>query len=95
MNKINDFLRIKEAAAYLGVTMNTLRNWERQKKIKVYRCSLNNYRLYKKEDLDQVLEQTENNCTTNPIYGHMACSPEPLSDKDRFPITKIIVIKDK
>ena len=28
-------------------------------------------------------------------YGHMACSPEPLSDNDRFPITKIIVIKDK
>ena len=55
MQKITDYLTIKEAAHFLGVTPNTLRNWERDKKIAVYRNPQNAYRLYKKEDLEQLL----------------------------------------
>lgn len=62
MNKMSDYLRIQEAAAYLGVSKNTLRQWEKQNKIKVYRWPQNKFRLYKKEDLDQVLEQMANSC---------------------------------
>lgn len=62
MNKMSDYLRIKEAAAYLGVSRNTLRQWEKAKKIKAYRWPQNNWRGYKKEDLDQVLEQMANSC---------------------------------
>jgi DNA (cytosine-5)-methyltransferase 1 len=55
MNKIIDYLTIKEAAKFLGVVPNTLRNWERDKKISTYRNPLNRYRLYKKEDLETLL----------------------------------------
>jgi len=55
MHKITDFLTIKNAAHFLGVTPNTLRNWEHDKKIAVYRNPQNAYRLYKKEDLEQLL----------------------------------------
>lgn len=55
MNKITDFLKIQDAAIFLGVTPNTLRNWEKDKKIAVYRNPQNKYRLYKKEDLEQLL----------------------------------------
>jgi phage antirepressor YoqD-like protein len=55
MQKIIDYLKIKDAADFLGVTPNTLRNWEREKKITVYRNPQNAYRLYKQEDLEQLL----------------------------------------
>lgn len=53
--KITDYLKITEAAKFLGVTANTLRNWEKERKIKVYRNPQNSYRLYKKEDLEELL----------------------------------------
>jgi len=55
MNKITDYMKIKTAAIFIGVTPNTLRNWEKDKKITVYRNPQNSYRLYKKEDLEQLL----------------------------------------
>lgn len=55
MHKIIDYLTIKNAAEFLGVTVNTLRNWEKDKKIIVYRNPQNQYRLYKREDLEKVL----------------------------------------
>jgi DNA (cytosine-5)-methyltransferase 1 len=55
MTKITDFLTIKNAAEFLGVTPNTLRNWERSKKISTSRHPLNRYRLYRKEDLELLL----------------------------------------
>jgi MerR family transcriptional regulator, copper efflux regulator len=55
MKKIVDYLKIKNAADFLGVTPNTLRNWEKEKKITVYRNPQNLYRLYKKEDLEALL----------------------------------------
>ena len=48
-------MKITKAAELLGVTTNTLRNWEKERKIKVYRNPQNLYRLYKKEDLEELL----------------------------------------
>jgi hypothetical protein len=53
--KISDYMNIKEAAKFLGVSCNTLRNWEAHNKIIVHRNPLNNYRLYKIEDLEKLL----------------------------------------
>ncbi len=58
MEKLHDYLRIKEAAEYLGVSPNTLRNWGRNSKIAEHRHPVNNYRLYKKADLDRLLRRT-------------------------------------
>lgn len=55
MQKIIDYLKIKEAAEFIGVTPNTLRNWEKENKIMVYRNPQNLYRLFKKEDLELLL----------------------------------------
>ena len=59
MKKIDEYMQIREAATFLGVSPNTLRNWEKEKKIKVYRNPQNRYRLYKKEDLETLLNQIQ------------------------------------
>ena len=57
MENLRDFLRISEAAEYLGVSPNTLRNWENAGKIVAHRHPVNDYRLFKKEELDALLNQ--------------------------------------
>jgi excisionase family DNA binding protein len=57
MTKVKDYLRVKDAADYLGVSPNTLRNWSRDGRIPVYRNPINAYRLYKKSDLERLLRQ--------------------------------------
>ena len=59
MEKLSDFLRISEAAEYLGVSPNTLRNWENAGKIAAHRHPVNGYRLFKKEELDALLSQLQ------------------------------------
>jgi MerR family copper efflux transcriptional regulator len=59
MLKLKDFLRISEAAEYLGVSPNTLRNWESAGKIVAHRHPVNDYRLFRTEDLDALLKKVE------------------------------------
>ena len=59
MQKLKDFLRISEAAEYLGVSPNTLRNWENAGKVVAVRHPLNSYRLFKRKDLDALLKLVE------------------------------------
>lgn len=63
MPKLDDYLRIKQAADYLGVCQNTLRNWEAVGKLPVHRHPLNNYRLFKLSDLNRLLKITEQSGT--------------------------------
>ena len=57
MEKLSDYLRISEAAEYLGVSPNTLRNWVNAGKIAAIRHPVNDYRLFMREDLDALLKQ--------------------------------------
>ncbi len=59
MPRLNQYVRIAEAAGYLGVHHNTLRNWGRTGKIPEHRHPVNNYRLFKVSDLDKLLRKTE------------------------------------
>jgi len=59
MEKLDEYLRIKEAAEYLGVSPNTLRNWGRDGRIIEHRHPVNNYRLYKKDDLTRLLHRAK------------------------------------
>ncbi len=54
-----DYLKVLDAAKYLNVTAQTLRNWDKQGKLKPHRHPMNNYRLYKKTDLDKILKKIE------------------------------------
>jgi DNA (cytosine-5)-methyltransferase 1 len=55
----NGFLRVKEAAALLGVSPNTVRSWGEDGKIPEYRHPVNNYRLYKRAELERLLKKVE------------------------------------
>ena len=59
MDKLRDYLRISEAAEYLGVSPNTLRNWENTGKLVAHRHPVNKYRLFKQEELDALLRQVK------------------------------------
>ena len=55
MFNFKDYLTIKDAAEFIGVAPNTLRNWEREKRITTYSAPFNKRRLYKKNDLENYL----------------------------------------
>ncbi|MEX0961360.1 MAG: helix-turn-helix domain-containing protein [Simkaniaceae bacterium] len=57
MQKIDDYLKIKDAAALVGVSPSTLRNWEREGKLRAHRNPHNGYRLYRREHLEALLEE--------------------------------------
>lgn len=59
MKKIDEYFSVKRAARFLGVTPNTLRNWEKNNKLKTHRNPANRYRLYCREDLEQLLEKID------------------------------------
>lgn len=69
MENLRDFLRISEAAEYLGVSPNTLRNWENAGKIAAHRHPVNGYRLFRKEDLDALLTQLQDGRREPPKQG--------------------------
>ena len=58
-NILKDYLTIKEAAEYLGVSRMTLRRWDNAGKLKAKRHPMNRYRLYRKADLDQLKKKIE------------------------------------
>lgn len=53
------YVRVKEASEILGVSPNTVRAWGAEGKIAEHRHPLNNYRLYKKTELEKVLRKVE------------------------------------
>ena len=59
MEKLDAYLTIKEAAKFLGVSPNTLRNWGRDGKIVMHRNPINGYRLFKRTELEKLLRDTE------------------------------------
>lgn len=69
MPKLDGYLRIKQAAEYLGVSPNTLRNWGRDGKLTERRHPMNAYRLYSKEELDALLTEAEQPTMGKPKRG--------------------------
>jgi excisionase family DNA binding protein len=59
VEKLREFLRISEAAEYLGVSPNTLRNWQNAGKVVAVRHPVSGYRLFKRKDLDALRSQAE------------------------------------
>jgi MerR family transcriptional regulator, copper efflux regulator len=57
VRSFQDYLTVKEAVKFLGVSPDTLRNWDRADKLKPLRHPINRYRLYRREDLEGLLKQ--------------------------------------
>jgi len=53
------YLTVKEVSNVLGVTPLTLRNWDKAGKLKAYRNPINNYRVYKPEEIELFLRKLE------------------------------------
>lgn len=53
------YLTVKEVAKLLGVTPLTLRNWDKGGKLVALRNPLNNYRVYKAEEINLLLRKID------------------------------------
>jgi len=57
LSNFADFLRVGEAADLLGVSVSTIRNWEREGKLPARRHPINGYRLFDRRDLETLLKR--------------------------------------
>jgi excisionase family DNA binding protein len=57
MTKLSEYLHTAEAADYLGVHHNTIRNWAARGEIPMHRNLANGYRLFKRTDSDKLLKK--------------------------------------
>jgi len=55
--KISEYMKVSEAAEFLGVSKDTLRRWDAAGKLRAHRHPVSNFRLYLKKDLDALLTQ--------------------------------------
>lgn len=55
MENFKEYLTVKQAADFLGVTVMTLHRWDAKGKLKARRHPINNYRLYKLSELKSLL----------------------------------------
>ena len=55
----NQYITIKQASKILNVSPLTLRNWDNNGKLRAHRHPMNNYRVYKIEDLETVIQEIE------------------------------------
>ncbi len=53
------FLTVNDVARLLGVSPLTVRNWDQKGKLRAYRNPVNNYRMYKIEEVEAILKQIE------------------------------------
>ena len=63
MSKLDEYMTISEAADYLGVCCNTLRNWGASGKIREHRNPVNDYRLYAPNELNALLKNIQESGT--------------------------------
>ncbi|OFZ47607.1 MAG: hypothetical protein A3D92_25125, partial [Bacteroidetes bacterium RIFCSPHIGHO2_02_FULL_44_7] len=53
------YLIVSAVARWLGVTPLTVRNWDKKRRLIAYRHPVNNYRIYKIEDVKALLKRIE------------------------------------
>lgn len=65
-----NYLTVSDAARVLGVSVATLRNWDRAGKLRPARHPLNRYRLYRREELECFLAGIESPQRRPDDYRH-------------------------
>lgn len=53
------YLTVNEVAKILGVSPLTIRNWDQKGRLLAHRNPLNNYRLYKTTDVENLIKEIE------------------------------------
>jgi len=69
------YLTVKEVARLLGVTPLTVRNWDTRGKLTAHRHPINNYRLYKVENVEELMKELEISKVAKKISSP---PPEPV-----------------
>ncbi len=59
IERLDEYLTVSQAAEFLGVSPSTLRNWDKAGKVKASRHPVNGYRLYRREELQKLMEQVK------------------------------------
>jgi excisionase family DNA binding protein len=72
------FVTLSEAASYLGVSKTTLRNWDKEGKLKAHRHPINRYRVYDLAELRQLKPQA----SLIPEFDAALVSSEPTAITD-------------
>lgn len=57
MQKLDNYLKIAEAAQFLGISQNTLRKWADERRISVRVNPANGYRLFRQDELAAFLKR--------------------------------------
>jgi len=58
--KTDEFLLVKEVAELLGIAPNTVRKWAADGRLIEYRHPVNNYRMFKRDEVEKLLQRIEN-----------------------------------
>lgn len=66
---LSDYLKTSDAAEFLGVSAGTVRNWERQGRLRARRLAHNGYRLFLRKDLEAFLREAIDPPTQRPTEG--------------------------
>ena len=65
--RLNEYVKVAEAAEILGVSQGTVRTWAEAGKIPMHKNPANGYRLFKRAELEQFLDYIDKPTTpTNP-----------------------------
>jgi MerR family regulatory protein len=59
ISTLGDYLTVGKAAAALGVSRSTLRNWDKAGKLTPCRHPINGYRLYNRHELEILLQEVQ------------------------------------
>lgn len=74
------FLTVKEVSRLFGVTPLTIRNWDKRGKLTAYRHPVNNYRLYKTEDVEEIMKGIESSRSPVATSARQALPPLPVAE---------------
>lgn len=80
-----ELISIKKASEMLNVSKLTLRNWDRDGKLTALRHPINNYRVYKLEDIEKII---------NKIKSGEKPERAPRKKKNKFRIVPVIHLED-
>lgn len=81
MSDLPKLMTIKETAKLFGVTPLTLRNWDKSGKLKASRHPMNNYRVYKREDIEKLISDIGQNAAPLIAKPRIKKGPRKLTVK--------------
>ncbi len=64
--KVNEYVKVAEAAEILGVSQGTVRTWAEAGKIPMHKNPANGYRLFQREELEEFLTRIEKPVAPKP-----------------------------